>query len=462
MRPLDPRDRRRHGRSACCSGAHAVGFGTTLADLALMGAITGLLLGAAQALALPRPSTAPLGLGRRDAGALGPRLDRHHHRRHRRRRAVHHVRCQRRRDLLRPARHPPAHDPAAADPCSSTTPATSVHRDRPRPNPPPRPSETSHDELEAPTRRLRHRSHRAGHPRRPPRAAARPSGWSTAAARARSPDDVEVVGGDAGDPEFTTAVSRGRAGRLPDAQPAVPPVGASSSRRSRPASSPRAQAHGARLVSMENVYMYGRPDGRPLTEDRAHDAHTHKGRLRVADVPRPARRPSGRPGRGGHRARLRLLRAARRRPVQPRRPGVPRRPGRTHRHRAGRPRPAAHLHLHPRHRRGPGRPRRAPRRDRAGVAPPERPGHPHHPRARRRGVPAGRPVPDPAASGAPPAASRRRRRQPHRPRAPRDAVPVRRAVHRRQQQHHLAPGGARHPAGGGPRGDPRRLPGRRP
>jgi nucleoside-diphosphate-sugar epimerase len=26
--------------------------------------------------------------------------------------------------------------------------------------------------------------------------------------------------------------------------------------------------------------MYGRPNGRPLTEDRAHDAHTHKGQLR--------------------------------------------------------------------------------------------------------------------------------------------------------------------------------------
>jgi nucleoside-diphosphate-sugar epimerase len=31
---------------------------------------------------------------------------------------------------------------------------------------------------------------------------------------------------------------------------------------------------------MENVYMYGRPARRPLTEDRAHDAHTKKGQLR--------------------------------------------------------------------------------------------------------------------------------------------------------------------------------------
>jgi hypothetical protein len=34
-------------------GAAAVDYGTSLADLALMGAITGLVLGAAQALALP-------------------------------------------------------------------------------------------------------------------------------------------------------------------------------------------------------------------------------------------------------------------------------------------------------------------------------------------------------------------------------------------------------------------------
>jgi nucleoside-diphosphate-sugar epimerase len=42
-----------------------------------------------------------------------------------------------------------------------------------------------------------------------------------------------------------------------------------------------AEATGARLVSMENVYMYGRPAGRPLTEDRTNNAHTKKGRLRA-------------------------------------------------------------------------------------------------------------------------------------------------------------------------------------
>ena len=72
-----------------------------------------------------------------------------------------------------------------------------------------------------------------------------------------------MVGGDAGDPGFPTL----QAGVLA-----------------------AAEATGARLVSMENVYMYGRPDGRPLTEDARTDAHTKKGHPRK-DGPRAARRP---------------------------------------------------------------------------------------------------------------------------------------------------------------------------
>jgi nucleoside-diphosphate-sugar epimerase len=95
------------------------------------------------------------------------------------------------------------------------------------------------------------------------------------------PDDVEVVGGDAGDPAFSTAVTQGAQvvyqtlnppyhlweEQFPTLQAGVLTA---------------AEAHGARLVSVENVYMYGRPNGRPLTEDRAHNAHTRKGRLRSA------------------------------------------------------------------------------------------------------------------------------------------------------------------------------------
>ena len=96
---------------------------------------------------------------------------------------------------------------------------------------------------------------------------------------ARVPDGVEVVGGDARDPAFATEVARGATvvyqtlnppysewtAQFPLLQAGVLAA---------------AEATGARLVSMENVYMYGRPAGRPLTEDRAYEAHTTKGRLR--------------------------------------------------------------------------------------------------------------------------------------------------------------------------------------
>ena len=93
------------------------------------------------------------------------------------------------------------------------------------------------------------------------------------------PDDVEVVGGDAGDPAFATAVS---AGAQVVYQTLNPPYHQWSEQfpRLQAGVLAAAQANGARLVSMENVYMYGRPDGAPLTEARAHEAHTRKGRLR--------------------------------------------------------------------------------------------------------------------------------------------------------------------------------------
>lgn len=94
------------------------------------------------------------------------------------------------------------------------------------------------------------------------------------------PHDVEVIGGDASDPAFTTAVTRGArvlyqalnppyhewVARFPALQGGVLAA---------------AEANRARLVSIENVYMYGRPGGRPLTEDRPYDAHTRKGQLRA-------------------------------------------------------------------------------------------------------------------------------------------------------------------------------------
>lgn len=91
--------------------------------------------------------------------------------------------------------------------------------------------------------------------------------------------DVEVVAADASDPRQAVSAARGAAAvyqvmnppyaqwsaKFPDLQAGVLTA---------------AEASGARMVSMENVYMYGRPAGAPLTEDRPNAAHTAKGQLR--------------------------------------------------------------------------------------------------------------------------------------------------------------------------------------
>ena len=93
------------------------------------------------------------------------------------------------------------------------------------------------------------------------------------------PDRIEVIGGDAADPRFTIDVTRG-------AQVVYQALNPPYSRwlEQFPALQAgvlaAAETHGARLVSMENVYMYGRPAGRPLTENRDYAAHTKKGKLR--------------------------------------------------------------------------------------------------------------------------------------------------------------------------------------
>jgi len=186
------------------------------------------------------------------------------------------------------------------------------------------------------------------------------------------PDDIEVLGGDASDPAFTTAAARGArvvyqtlnppyhqwAELFPALQAGVLAA---------------AQASGARLVSMENVYMYGRPNGQPLTETRPYAARTKKGTLRArmarellaahqaGNVQVVIGRASDYFGpRGGAQSMLgdRV---------------IPARPGRQDRHCPGRPRPAPHLHLSARHRRGPRHPRRTPRGPGRGLAPPQRP-----------------------------------------------------------------------------------------
>ncbi|MEU8525820.1 NAD-dependent epimerase/dehydratase family protein [Streptomyces sp. NPDC048629] len=93
------------------------------------------------------------------------------------------------------------------------------------------------------------------------------------------PDGVEVAAGDAADPAFTTAVAAGAAvvyqalnppyHRWQQEFPALQ-AGVLAA----------AEANGARMVSMDNVYSYGPPAGRPFTEDTPDAATTRKGRLR--------------------------------------------------------------------------------------------------------------------------------------------------------------------------------------
>src|SRR5215216_3580808 len=98
--------------------------------------------------------------------------------------------------------------------------------------------------------------------------------------RARVPHGVEVVGGDATDEAFTREVSEGASvvyfalnppyNKWPELFPGLQ-AGVLEG----------AAAAGAKLIAMENLYMYGPTDGRPLTEDLPYAANTRKGTVRA-------------------------------------------------------------------------------------------------------------------------------------------------------------------------------------
>jgi nucleoside-diphosphate-sugar epimerase len=98
--------------------------------------------------------------------------------------------------------------------------------------------------------------------------------------RARVPRGVEVAGGDATDGAFAREASQGAsvvyfALNPPyDKWPELfPPLQAGVIE--------GAAAAGAKLVAMENLYMYGPTDGRPLTENLPYAANTRKGKVRA-------------------------------------------------------------------------------------------------------------------------------------------------------------------------------------
>jgi nucleoside-diphosphate-sugar epimerase len=98
--------------------------------------------------------------------------------------------------------------------------------------------------------------------------------------RADVAEGVEVVGGDAADPTFSREVSAEASvvyfalnppyDRWPELFPSLQAgvlEGAASA--------------GAKLIAVENLYMYGPTDGRPLTEDLPYAANTRKGAVRA-------------------------------------------------------------------------------------------------------------------------------------------------------------------------------------
>lgn len=42
-----------------------------------------------------------------------------------------------------------------------------------------------------------------------------------------------------------------------------------------------AESNSAKLVAIDNLYLYGEPNGQPMTEDSPHNAHTKKGKVRA-------------------------------------------------------------------------------------------------------------------------------------------------------------------------------------
>jgi nucleoside-diphosphate-sugar epimerase len=98
--------------------------------------------------------------------------------------------------------------------------------------------------------------------------------------RASVPEGVEVVGGDATHEAFVREVSQGASvvyfalnppyNKWPEL---FPPLQAGVLE--------GAASAGAKLVTMENLYMYGPTDGRPLTEDLPYAPNTRKGAVRA-------------------------------------------------------------------------------------------------------------------------------------------------------------------------------------
>jgi nucleoside-diphosphate-sugar epimerase len=95
-----------------------------------------------------------------------------------------------------------------------------------------------------------------------------------------APQGINLVKGDASDPNFTRQVSKGKTHIYNCTNPAYsewvekfPPLNT--------AILEGAKAAKAKLIVMDNVYMYGDTKGKPLTQDLPYNAHNRKGTTRA-------------------------------------------------------------------------------------------------------------------------------------------------------------------------------------
>lgn len=96
-----------------------------------------------------------------------------------------------------------------------------------------------------------------------------------------APEGAEVRAGDAYDRQSTAALVSGAAAVYQCAQPAYHQWDGNFPRMQASILAAAASA-GAKLIAAENLYMYGDPQGRPLSEASPYRAHTRKGRVRQA------------------------------------------------------------------------------------------------------------------------------------------------------------------------------------
>jgi nucleoside-diphosphate-sugar epimerase len=95
------------------------------------------------------------------------------------------------------------------------------------------------------------------------------------------PEGAEIVKADAYDARQTVALTAGATAVYQCAQPAYHEWAAKFSLL-QAAILESAVASGAKLIVAENLYMYGKPQGGPLTEASPYRAHTRKGKVRQA------------------------------------------------------------------------------------------------------------------------------------------------------------------------------------